>query len=118
MAQLIMTHVRDDTSKPWVIVTYESTHSDLYSKEELATLLETKQAVLDIPGYQSSTYSFPDDNTYVITIQFDTLQHAENAIDLISNPAPNSALDIRKTLISEKRNSLGVSYQITMNATE
>ena len=118
MAQLIMTHVRTDTTKPWVIVTYESAHSDLYTPEEIRILTATKQSVLDIPGYQSATHSFPNDNTYIITIQFDTLQHAQDAVDLISNPAPNSALDLRKTLLVQKRNDLGVTYEISFNVTE
>ncbi|MEN9389813.1 MAG: hypothetical protein RLY61_897 [Candidatus Parcubacteria bacterium] len=118
MAQLTMTHTRDDTTKPWVVVTQESTHSDLYTAEELNMLIATKQAVLDIPGYISATHTFPNDNTYVITIEFDTLQHAQDAINAISNPTPNSLLELRKLLLTQKRNTLGVTYDINMLATE
>ncbi len=118
MAQLIITYIRDDTTKPWIIVTPETTHSDLYTAEELNVLIATKQAVLDIPGYISPTHTFPNDNTYVITIEFDTLQHAQDAINAISNPTPNSLLELRKLLLTQKRNTLGITYDINMLATE
>lgn len=118
MAQLIMTHVRTDTTKPWVIVTAESAHSDLYTAEEINILNATKQSIFDIPGYQSATHSFPDNNTYIITMHFDTLQHAQNAINTFNNPEPNSLLELRKAFLIKKRSSLGIKYDITFEAIE
>ena len=38
MARLIITEIRDDTTKPWIVVTPESTHSDLYTSAEIDIL--------------------------------------------------------------------------------
>lgn len=119
MAQLIMTHVRDDTSKPWIIVNYDTTHSEMFTNQELNMLIRTKDVFQSFPGYVSSAESFPNANTYVITLTFDTLQNAESARQTLMNPPANSVFDLRRQFIMQKRiEVLGKTYDVEFTAIE
>lgn len=118
MVKLLLTHTRNDITKPWVTVNAETTHSDMFTPQEINILIATKSAIDSLPGYLSSSESFPDNNTYVVEMQFDTLANAEHAKDSLINPPANSLLELRKLLINQKRNSLGVDYNITLDIIE
>lgn len=119
MTKLLITHTRDDTTKPWIIVNPQTTHSDMFTPEEINLLISTKTAIDSLVGYLGSTESFPDDNTYVIEMQFDTLANAQNAKQIIDNPPENSLWTLRRLLLKNKRTeTLGKSYIVSTNIVE
>lgn len=119
MVKLLLTHTRNDIRKPWVIVNAETTHSDMFTAQEINILISTKSAIDSLPGYLSSSGSFPDDNTYVIEMQFDTLVNAQNAKQVIDNPPENSLWELRRLLLRNKRMEiLGEPYTVETSIVE
>lgn len=119
MTKLLITHTRDDTTKPWIIVNQQTTHSDMFTPQEINVLISTKFAIDSLVGYLGSTESFPDDNTYVIEMKFDTLTNAQNAKQIIDNPPENSLWQLRILLLKNKRiEVLGKSYTVSTNIIE
>jgi hypothetical protein len=119
MTKLLITHTRDDTTKPWIIVNQQTTHSDMFTPQEIDVLISTKTVIDSLPGYLGSTESFPDDNTYVIEMKFDTLTNAQNAKQIIDNPPENSLWTLRRLLLKNKRTeTLGESYIVITSIIE
>ena len=119
MTKLLITHTRDDTTKPWIIVNQQTTHSDMFTPQEINVLISTKSAIDSLVGYLGSTESFPDDNTYVIEMKFDTLVNAQSAKQIIDNPPENSLWELRRLLLKDKRiEVLGKSYIVSTNIIE
>jgi hypothetical protein len=118
MAKLIMTHSRDDVSKPWVYDSRENAVSGMFTPQENIILKSTVVGITSLPGWISTENSFPDNNTHVITLNFDTLEHAEAASESFQSPVEGSLLDIRKKFLLQKRESLGITYTTTYSVTE
>lgn len=112
MSKVVMTWTRDDASKDWVMANRETIQKGgIFSTLEMSVLLETRDAVVTLPGYVSSTYVFPDEFTCVFNIEFDTPQAAESAYAVLSNPPTDSLFYKRQLLMSLKRQQLGLNYQ-------
>lgn len=119
MTKLLITHTRDDTTKPWIIVNQQTTHSDMFTPQEIDILISTKTAIDSLPGYLGSTESFPDDNTYVIEMKFDTLVNAQSAKQIIDNSPENSLWELRRLLLRNKRmEMLGEAYTVETSIVE
>lgn len=119
MVKLLLTHTRNDITKPWVTVNAETTHSDMFTPQEINILMATKSAIDSLTGLSGTTESFPDNNTYVIEMQFDTLVNAQIAKQVIDNPPENSLWELRRLLLRNKRMEiLGETYTVETSILE
>lgn len=102
MAQVIMTWTREDTSKQWILINRESIDTGIFTPQEAEYFYLTRNFYSSLPGYVSLTSSYVDNKTFKVIIEFDTVENAQSAFNLLQNPAEGSVFQIRKKIISDK----------------
>lgn len=110
MAKVVLRWMREDDSKEWIVA---NVASPIFSKTEKQILHLTKDCFNFLPGFIKETVDNSHPNSYVLNIEFDTIDNAQNALAFIMNPPLESKLYIKKQLISKKRETAGVNYQFS-----
>lgn len=116
MAQVVMTWTRQDTSNQWILINRESIDRGVFTPQEAEYLYLTRNFYSSLPGYVSLSSNYVDDNTFRVIIEFDTLENAQSAFNLLQNPAEGSVFQIRKKIISDKLTQNNIEqYGFTIN---
>jgi len=102
MAQIIMTWTRQDTNKPWILINTESINTGIFSSEEIEYFNLTKNYYRSLPGYITLYSNYINDNTFKMIIEFDTYENAQNAFNILQDPAEGSVFNTRKKIIANK----------------
>lgn len=102
MAQVVMTWTREDTSKQWILINRQSIDTGIFTPEEAEYFYLTRNFYSSLPGYVSLNSSYVNDNTFKVTIEFDTIENAQSALALLQNPPEGSVFQIRKKIIADK----------------
>jgi len=111
MAQLIITASRTDNSQPWFTLT--SNLLSMLTSDQLSVLQSTDSNMQSVPGYQTTSMSYPDDLTMTITHTFDTIENAQNAHILFTQSPANTFFHERDSIIRTLRQYANVNYTYT-----
>jgi len=115
MAKYISNIKKDSPDEPWLKLNDINYTSKIFTKDEVDNIIiPHRDFVHSLPGFQSSNVSIIDSVTMEIVTEFDTLDNANNALQLLTPPyTEDSIQDKLHQLVTKKRNDLNVNYTIT-----
>jgi len=115
MAKYIYTIKKGSPDEPWMKLNDNNYIIKIFTKDEIEfVMIPYRDFVHSLPGFQSSYTSIIDSVTMEIVTEFNTLDNANNALQLLAPPfTTDSIQDKLHQLVTKKRNDLNVNYTIT-----
>ena len=111
MASVIITITKETVEQPWIKFNNPTEAAKFFTPEELKEIVGPYKTLLEsLPGFITSRIIEVTDLTMKISRDFDTIENARAARAALANPEEGSIAAKYKTLFSEKRKELGVSY--------
>lgn len=110
-----MTWVRQDINKQWILINKESIDTGIFTEQEVRYFNLTKNFYNSLPGYVSLNSNYIGDDTFRLIIEFNTIENAQSAFNLLQDPSEGSIFNIRKKIIANKLAQNNIEqYQFSM----
>ena len=113
MPKLITTFVKPTDDTPWLLLHPDYATTAFTQEERDNVLTPFRRYVATIPGINVDSYQVSvTGNIATVSIEFDTVQHALDAIDLLGPNGTDPAVVAKNELLRSKTQALGFKYAI------
>jgi hypothetical protein len=113
MPKLITTFVKPTDDAPWLLLHPDYSTTAFSQAERDNVLTPFRKYVATIPGINVASYQVSvTGNIAVASVEFDTVQHALDAIDLMGPNGTDAAVVAKNELLKSKAQALGFKYAI------